>query len=171
MSEFKIDIKDENLSEEVLSEQAIPFRVKEVNKLHKNMERSSFKSCHSTKTVREHTHENLLNSVERTMGEARKLEKSKTNNLGALIVPKKDDLRSVSSSESSPAKRGKSLKNEISSLLKISAGLRQKKSLFKAKKAKDIDIPEAEIKFSDGSSEGSVEKKFVKDEFFTFGVK
>lgn len=44
MSEFKININDENLSEEVLSECATPSKVKDMERMNLKMERSSFKS-------------------------------------------------------------------------------------------------------------------------------
>lgn len=103
------------------------------------------------------------------MWTARKFEKSRTNKLEKISLDAPENLRKSSVSQSSPVKRGNSVRQDISELLKLSANMR-KKSLFKADKRTEAQIPEIEVKICDESLSESLGEELSKDDFFTFGL-
>lgn len=162
---------DENLSEEMLSESATPAKVKAVEHLHDNMERSSFKSDSSSKTIRDQKLDNRWSSGEKKRNTFRKFGKlinSDETNLSQISPenpPFCDDFSSASTYWQS------SLRSDISKLLKLSANMKKKKkSSFASDQLKRDSIPQPrEFNLFGHLSEQEPEPE-MKDSF-SFGMR
>lgn len=169
MSVFKIATDTENLSEEILSEQATPGKVKVAHKLNSNMERSPFHSSKSL-NMQEGQHHRLALSVDNHLQGAENLAAKGIQHRKSFNGSKIEDLKWESELGSTLTNRKSSLKGEISELLKLSATMRKKKSSFASGKLNRAQIPLQEFHLSSEISNEELANQPSEGDFFTFGV-
>lgn len=162
---------DENLSEDILSEKATPAKVKAVNKLHDNMERSSFKSWNSSKTVRGPSPKKFSLSTLDKRSKFRRFGRFYKSDHSAFKHESPLKLRRSDCCDMEDKLRQPSIKDDISQLLKISASIRKDKSWAIPNTLRESNFPVIELSLSEQLSEGSWEEEPREDYFYTFGVK
>ncbi|CAI2367718.1 unnamed protein product [Moneuplotes crassus] len=162
----------ENLSDEILSENASRCNVKISEKMSAKMNNSAFKTCKSRRTVRDNATDTvLLSKQQRSFKEMDTIQFKMSLNL--QTTRKATEMRKSSilsnDSEISPKPKTGSLQNEIRNLLRKAAEIRRK-STFVASQVKPSEVQLDKLDLSDFSLESSSEGSSSKDDFFTFGV-
>lgn len=173
MSELKIQNCDENLSEELLSEDSTPWKVKIMNKLTSNMERSSFKTCTELNMKRVEVCRPRTLKISsfspyykrKTTVGPKDWSKLSCSPVQPGFAPLSDEN---SKSPWSLKKEQVSMKDDITELLKISAQIRQKRTTSQYVKRKkrilsDSETPDKKRKYTNCDKLGD-------DWYFTFGA-